>query len=190
MCPMADSDSAALLFAPWAHKLQDFAITSKVNSTTISDSENSKKQISENNQGPHKTCWSGKNLIQCPYVLLMHTADELRCSVQVTYQHSLNKESNKPRAKGLFVSNEHGNKNQTNSQKTPPKQSVKEMRKIRLYILSSKQPMCETKKSRNYTTNHIKKEQNTNISFLMSYFKTFPVVFCIAQDQLHRKRQK
>lgn len=43
------------------------------------------------------------------------------------------------------------------------------------------------KKSHNYTTNHIIKEQNTKVSFPMSYFKTFPVLFSIAQDQLHRK---
>lgn len=169
MCPMADSGSAALLFAPWAHKLQDFTITSKVNSTTISDSENSKKQISENNQGPHKTCWSGKNLIQCPYVLLMHTADELRCSVQVTYQHSLNKESNKPRAKGLFVSNEHGNK-QTNKQTARKPLQSNQLRKWEKYVYTYSHQNNLCVKLRNpATTLLITLKKNKILTFLSSW---------------------
>lgn len=45
------------------------------------DSENSMKQISENNQGPHKICWSGKNLLQCLPICSPYTDSRMSWSV-------------------------------------------------------------------------------------------------------------
>lgn len=71
--------AAAVPFALWQTKWQDSAITSKVNNTTFSVGIRLRKQP-ETQQGPHKICCCAKNMLQSPYVL-MHKANELRCSI-------------------------------------------------------------------------------------------------------------
>lgn len=73
------------------------------------DLDNSMKQIPENNQGPHKICWSGKNSFQCLCVLTHNqmSRDALFGSTNIlSTRKATNQEQ---RVVRTCTSNEHGN---------------------------------------------------------------------------------